>query len=78
MNVSMASYLLMDVVSGYLAICLSAHMAKTDKEIRDTVKRVIKRVPKHERYKFKSFLVAYNTREAVQKTLTALVHNKDI
>lgn len=74
----MESCLSMTVIDGFLAICLSAHMAKTNKEVRATIKRVIKKVPKSERYKFESFLLAHNPRAAIQTALTALVQQNDI
>lgn len=62
----------MTVTDAFLAICLSAHMSTSSREVRKTVKRCQRRLPLAERHKLDVFRNAHNPREAILIALSVL------
>lgn len=62
----------MTVIDAFVAMCLSAHMADTNKQIRQTIKRCQERLPAHERHKLEPFRRSSNPRQAILLALSLL------
>jgi len=62
----------MTITDAFLVMCLSAHIADTNKQIRQCIKRCQKKLPAHERHVLEPFKKSKNPRKDIFRALSLL------